>query len=56
MTTKIVPRMLGKTARYGARCRGCKKWTHAQTRRQWQRAIKQLCTYCGLWDWCAEEE
>ena len=54
MTTKTVPQILGKTARYGARCRICQKWAYAQTRRQWHRAIKQPCPHCGLPDWTEE--
>ena len=47
MTAKMIPQRLGKHARYGSCCRSCKKWTYAQTRRQWQRAIKQPCPHCG---------
>ena len=54
MTTKRVPKVLGRIARYGGRCLGCKKWTYAQTRRQWQRAVKQPCPHCGMTQWCTE--
>ena len=54
MTTKQVPRVLGRIARYGGRCSSCQKWTYAQTRRQWQRAVKQPCPRCGMTQWCTE--
>ena len=54
MSAKQVPKVLGKIAKYGDPCRGCKKWIYAQTRRQWQRAIKQPCPHCGMPQWCTE--
>ena len=51
MSTKLIPQILGKHARYGGLCTGCKKWTYAQTRSQWQRAIKQPCLHCGMPQW-----
>ena len=56
MTTKTTPNMrekrgAGVVARYGGCCTRCGKWIYAQTRKQWQRAVRQPCPYCGRQGW-----
>ncbi len=47
----MIPQRLGKGVRYAGRCTGCRKWITAQTRRQWQRAVKEPCPHCGRRGW-----
>ena len=52
MTTKTTPNIrenygAGSVGRYAGQCHGCKKWITAQTRRQWQRAVRSPCPHCG---------
>ncbi len=51
MTAKKVPEVLGRTRRYGGLCTGRKKWIYAQTRKQWQRAVRSPCPHWGKRGW-----
>ena len=51
MTTKQVPKVFGRTARYGGKCTACQRWIYAQTRKQWQRAVRLPCPHCGKQGW-----
>ena len=50
-TTRPKVKIFGRIAQHGGRCTGCKKWIYAQTRRQWQRAVKSPCPHCGKQGW-----
>ena len=56
MTTKTVPNVrenhgAGAVMRYRGQCTGCRKWIVAQTRRQWQRLVREPCPHCGRRGW-----
>ena len=56
MTTKTTPNIrenygAGSIGRYAGQCGRCRKWITAQTRRQWQRAVKSPCPHCGRTGW-----
>ena len=41
----------GTVVRYAGHCHSCKKRITAQTRKQWQRAVKEPCPHCGMKGW-----
>lgn len=44
-------KMFGRVPQHGGRCTECRKWIYAQTRHQWQRAVKSPCPHCGKKGW-----
>lgn len=50
-TAKPRVKIFGRAAQHGGRCTGCRKWIYAQTRKQWQRAVKAPCPHCGKRGW-----
>ena len=44
-------RRFGRAVYAAGRCLHCKKWVTAQTRRQWQRAVREPCPHCRRRGW-----
>ena len=50
-TTRPKVKIFGRIAQRGGRCTGCKKWIYAQTRKQWERAVRLPRPHCGKRGW-----
>ena len=51
MTTKQIPKVFGRTARYDGKRLHCDKWITAPARKQWQRLAKAPYPHCGKKGW-----